>query len=111
MRDLLLMTKIQESLGRHLAQDWKHIPPVVPVASGGLHPGVLPEVLSIYDTHELALQVGGGIHGHPEGTRAGAVATVDAINAWKDGITLKEKAEESQELAQALKKWGDLKPI
>ncbi|MFW9779677.1 MAG: type III ribulose-bisphosphate carboxylase [Candidatus Heimdallarchaeota archaeon] len=111
MRDLLLLSQIDESTGKHLAQDWKHIPSVVPVASGGLHPGVLPEVLSIYNTQDLALQVGGGIHGHPGGTKAGAIATVDAIDAWKRGITLEEKSEESPELEQALKKWGHLKPV
>ena len=52
-----------------------------------------------------------GIHGHPKGTRGGARATMQAIEAWQEGVTLDEKAKSSQELREALKKWGYYKPI
>ncbi|MHA2297545.1 MAG: type III ribulose-bisphosphate carboxylase [Candidatus Hodarchaeales archaeon] len=111
MKDMLLRETIEETPGRMLSQSWGNIKATVPVASGGLHPGVLPEVLSVYGTTDMALQVGGGIHGHPDGTRAGAMATIQAIEAWKDNISLEEKAKSHKELAKALEKWGDLKPI
>lgn len=92
-----------------LAQDWHHIKSAFPVSSGGLHPGLVPDVMKIYG-NDLILLVSGGIHGHPKGTRAGAKATMQAIEAALDGETLDEKAKSSIELAQALEKWGYYKP-
>jgi ribulose-bisphosphate carboxylase large chain len=92
-----------------LEQDWGNIKTAFPVSSGGLHPGLVPDVLDIYGT-ELILLVSGGIHGHPKGTRAGAMATMQAIDAWCDGVTLEEKAKMAKELAEALGKWGHYKP-
>lgn len=111
MRDLLLNQKISEDKNRRLSQSWGKIKPTLPVASGGLHPGVLPEVMTVYGTTNMILQVGGGIHGHPGGTHDGSKATVQAIDAWQEGITLEEKADSSPELAKALEKWGYIRPV
>jgi ribulose-bisphosphate carboxylase large chain len=92
-----------------LDQDWGKIRTAFPVSSGGLHPGLVPDVLDIYGT-ELVLLVSGGIHGHPKGTRAGAKATMQAIEAWQEGTTLDEKAKKAKELKGALEKWGYYKP-
>jgi len=56
------------------------------------------------------LLVSGGIHGHPKGTRAGAIAAMKAIEAWEEGMSLDEKAKSSPELAQSLEKWGYYRP-
>jgi ribulose-bisphosphate carboxylase large chain len=111
MRDLLLKQKIHETEKRLMSQEWGNIKPVLPCASGGLHPGVLPEVLTVYGTTDLVLQVGGGIHGHPNGTHNGAKATVQAVEAWREGIELEEKAKSSPELRLALEKWGYIKTV
>ncbi|MHA1973191.1 MAG: type III ribulose-bisphosphate carboxylase [Candidatus Hodarchaeales archaeon] len=111
MRDLLLNQKILETEGRKMAQSWSNIKPTLPVASGGLHPGVVPEVLTVYGTTDMVLQVGGGIHGHPDGTHAGAKASVQSIEAWREGISLEEKAKSHVELRKALEKWGHLRPV
>lgn len=92
-----------------LDQDWGAIKSAFPVSSGGLHPGLVPDVLDIYGT-DLVLLVSGGIHGHPKGTRAGAMATMQAIEAWSEGATLEEKAKGAPELREALEKWGYYKP-
>jgi len=92
-----------------LDQDWGSIKSAFPVSSGGLHPGLVPDVLDIYGT-DLVLLVSGGIHGHPKGTRAGAEATMQAIEAWMDGETLDEKAKKATALREALEKWGYYKP-
>ncbi len=92
-----------------MEQDWGSIKSAFPVSSGGLHPGLVPDVLDIYGT-DLVLLVSGGIHGHPKGTRAGAKAAMQAVDAWMEGISLEEKAEKAPELAGALKKWGRMKP-
>ncbi|POG57492.1 type III ribulose-bisphosphate carboxylase [Haloferax marisrubri] len=82
---------------------------VLPVASGGLHPGLLPDLLDATGTN-VCVQLGGGIHGHPDGTRAGAVALRSAIDAYVEGRPITEAAEETPELAVALDKWGTETP-
>jgi len=109
LADLLREQKIKEVPHQCLAQDWGKIKTAFPVSSGGLHPGLVPDVLDIYGT-DLVLLVSGGIHGHPKGTRAGAKATMQAIEAWQDGISLDEKAKKAKELKEALAKWGYYKP-
>jgi len=92
-----------------LKQNWGTIKTAFPVSSGGLHPGLVPDVMNIYG-NELVLLVSGGIHGHPKGTRAGAKAAMQAIEASMDGVTLEEKAKHNRELREALGKWGHYKP-
>lgn len=114
MKELLLNKEVGETPiqgGFRLSQKWGNIKGTLPCASGGLHPGVIPEVMNVYGTTDMILQVGGGIHGHPDGTKAGAKAMVQAIEATKDGLTLEDKAKSSPELAKALEKWGYLKPV
>jgi ribulose-bisphosphate carboxylase large chain len=98
-----------EERGNLLGQDWSDTEPAFPVASGGLHPGILPEILDLYG-NEVVIQLGGGIHGHPEGSRAGARALRDVLDAGLDGRSLDEAVEESPELAAAVEKWGTEKP-
>ena len=107
--ETLRETKVKESKGFLLNQDWRSIKPAFPVSSGGLHPGLVPDVMNLFG-NEFVLLVSGGIHGHPKGTKAGAIATMQAIEATLDKITLEEKAKTSTELKQALEKWGRLHP-
>lgn len=107
--DVLRERKIKPLPGVLLEQDWGRIKSAFPVSSGGLHPGLVPDVLKIYGT-DLVLLVSGGIHGHPKGTRAGAKAAMQAIDAFMEGETLADKAKSSPELAEALQKWGYYKP-
>ena len=92
-----------------LPQDWGTIKPALPVSSGGLHPGLIPSVMQILG-NDCALLVSGGIHGHPKGTRAGAKAAMQAIEAAMEGIDLNEYAKNNRELKQALEKWSYYKP-
>ena len=107
--DVLRDGKIKPLRHILMEQDWGHIKSAFPVASGGLHPGLVPDVLDIYGT-DLVLLVSGGIHGHPKGTRAGAKAAMQAVEASMEGETLAEKAKHAPELREALEKWGHLKP-
>jgi len=92
-----------------LEQDWGKIKSAFPVSSGGLHPGLVPEILTMYG-NDLVLLVSGGIHGHPKGTRAGAMGVMQAIEAWNEGESLDEKAKRAPELRLALEKWGMMRP-
>lgn len=87
-----------------LKEPMARIRPALPVASGGIHPGLVPPLLEIFGL-DLVIQAGGGIHGHPEGTEAGARAIRQAMEAVMRGIPLEEFAEEHPELAAALKRW------
>ena len=77
---------------------------VLPVASGGLHPRLVPALIETFG-NDFVIQAGGGIHGHPEGTISGAKAMRQAVDATLYGKTLEEYAKNHQELAAALKKW------
>jgi len=78
--------------------------PVFPVASGGLHPGLVPELIEIFGK-DLIIQAGGGIHGHPGGTMKGSSALRQAVDAVVQGESLAEYAKTHQDLALALKTW------
>ncbi len=93
-----------EEIYRFLRSSW-HVETVIPVASGGLHPGLVPDVVDILGS-DTVVQAGGGVHGHPDGTQAGARAFREAAEAAAVEQTLEERAEDSPELAAALKKWG-----
>ncbi len=99
------VTKINE----FLRKDWYHIKQAFPVSSGGLHPGLLPEILKRFGSN-LVIQVGGGVLGHPMGAQAGAKAVRQAIDAYLENNTLEEMAKTNTELKAALDKWGYLSP-
>ncbi|NLV25853.1 MAG: ribulose 1,5-bisphosphate carboxylase [Methanomicrobiales archaeon] len=76
-----------------------------PVASGGLHPGGAGKEIKMLG-RDIILQAGGGIHGHPDGTRAGATAMRQAVDAALAGIAPADYAQDHPELKRALDKWG-----
>lgn len=78
---------------------------VMPVASGGLHPELVPELIKFFG-NDVVIQAGGGIHGHPSGTVAGAKAMRQVVDAVMKKIDLKEYAKSHKELRAALKKWS-----
>ncbi len=89
---------------KRLAQKWGKINSVFPVSSGGLHPGHIPFLMK-HLGNDLVIQAGGGIHGHPKGTRAGSVAMRQAVDAILKKQTLKEYSKTHEELREALEKW------
>jgi len=91
-----------------LHQDWGNINPTLPVASGGLYPNVVQKLLNILGT-DLVIQAGGGVHGHPDGTKVGATAMRQAVQAYMDGVDLNDYAQSHSELKEALDKWQYIK--
>jgi ribulose-bisphosphate carboxylase large chain len=94
--------------------DWLHsechgLTDVLPMASGGLHPGLIPSLLDALGTN-IGVQAGGGVHGHPDGTHAGAKALRRAVEAATAGESLESAAEDTPELATAIDKWGTETP-
>jgi ribulose-bisphosphate carboxylase large chain len=82
---------------------------VLPMASGGLHPGLVPELVDRCGTN-IGIQAGGGIHGHPEGTHAGAKALRAAVESATAGRSIEAAAADEPALAAALEKWGTETP-
>ncbi len=78
--------------------------PVLPVASGGLHPRLVPALVETFG-NDVVIQAGGGIHGHPDGTVAGAKAMRQAVDATLKGLSLEEYAKRHKELKTALELW------
>jgi ribulose-bisphosphate carboxylase large chain len=95
--------KVKETKNR-LEQRWWKIKPVLGVSSGGLHPGHVPFLIK-HLGKDLVIQAGGGIHGHPLGTEAGAIAMRQAIDATLKKISLEEYAKTHVELEEALRLW------
>ncbi|MGA2385672.1 MAG: type III ribulose-bisphosphate carboxylase [Candidatus Bathyarchaeia archaeon] len=81
-----------------------NLKPVLPVASGGLYPTLVPALLETFG-NDVVIQAGGGIHGHPDGTMAGAKAMRQAVDAALEGVMLKEYAKTHKELRAALEHW------
>ena len=79
---------------------------VLPVASGGLHPRLVPALMETFGK-DFVIQAGGGIHGHTAGTFAGARAMRQAVDATLEGKTLEEYAKTHEELKIALELWRD----
>ncbi len=78
--------------------------PVMPVASGGLYPQLVPALIDTFG-NDVVIQAGGGVHGHPMGSIAGAKAMRQAVDAVLEDETLEEYAKKHSELYHALKQW------
>jgi ribulose-bisphosphate carboxylase large chain len=78
---------------------------VMPVASGGLNPLQTPDLVKIFG-NDVIMQFGGGVHGNPLGSKAGAMAVRQALDAVMKRIPLKDYAKKHKELNAAFDKWG-----
>lgn len=101
------MSETQEEVSENceaLRTDMYGLKKVLPVASGGLHPGLVPALMEFFGK-DFVIQAGGGIHGHTGGTVSGAKAMRQAVDATLEGVSLKEYAETHKELRVALEIW------
>jgi ribulose-bisphosphate carboxylase large chain len=87
-----------------LKEEVDGLKPGLPVASGGLHPRLVPALIEFFGK-DFAIQAGGGIHGHRDGTVSGAKAMRQAVDATLEGLPLSEYAEAHRELEIALRMW------
>ena len=69
---------------------------IVPALSCGMHPGLVDYINESLHSVDWMANVGGAMHGHPMGTRAGGLAMKQAIN--KDIL--------ADEYVCAIEKWG-----
>jgi 2,3-diketo-5-methylthiopentyl-1-phosphate enolase len=89
-----------------LTHPWFGMHRSLPVAGGGLHAGMVPRLVADLGI-DWALAAGGGVHGHPMGTAAGARSIRQAFDAAIRGQPLVEARKEHPELSAALEKWPE----
>jgi ribulose-bisphosphate carboxylase large chain len=102
------MYETQEEVAENcnaLMKEMNGLKRVLPVASGGLHPRLVPALIEFFGK-DFVIQAGGGIHGHRAGTIAGAKAMRQAVDATLNGASLEGYAETHEELRIALQTWG-----
>lgn len=97
-------------INKFLQEKWFNVKTVFPVASGGIHPGIIPEVMDVLGS-DIIIQCGGGLWGHRGGYISGANAIRQAIDATTEGYTLEEYAKKHSEIREALEQWGHSKPV
>lgn len=90
-----------------LGQEWYGMKETWPVASGGLHPGVLDKVVEKMGSN-IFIQLGGGVLGHPQGIQRGVEAALEARKAIAAGETINEyvKSHPDSALAIVVDEWG-----
>lgn len=88
-----------------LKNEWYGLKRVFPVASGGLSPLNVAPNIEGYGM-DCIVQAGGGVHGHPGGTTAGAQAMLQAVDAYMENTSIEEYAQDHKALRQAIEKWG-----
>ncbi len=91
------MNQDDEELREALVTLWHYN--IVPALSCGMHPGLVDFVNKSLDSVDWMANVGGAMHGHPQGTLAGGKAMIQAINGETDG----------KEYLAAIEKWGEKK--
>lgn len=69
---------------------------IIPALSCGMHPGLVEFINKSIDSFDWMANVGGAMHGHPQGTKTGGLAMRQAI----DGEF------ENTEYKAAIEKWG-----
>jgi ribulose-bisphosphate carboxylase large chain len=94
--------------GLYFDQDFGGLKATWPVASGGIHVHHVPDLLKIYGPDAFFL-FGGGTHGHPDGSRAGAAANRAAVEGVLAGQTLEQIARTSPELRKSMELWSGVK--
>jgi len=92
------------AINNFLRSEWYGLKTVLPTASGGLSPLLIPDLINILG-NDILMTFGGGIHGHPDGSAAGARAIMQATEATLAGKSLEETTLTHPELKRALEKW------
>ncbi len=102
------VTPANPERGLYFEQDFAGLKATWPVASGGIHVHHIPDLYRMYGNDAFWL-FGGGTHGHPRGSRAGATANRVATEAIAAGKTLEEAARTCKELREAMELWADIR--
>lgn len=86
---------------KFFTQPWWNIKPMMYACSGGTTQLAVEKIIKAVGT-DVMLAAGGGVHGHPDGSEAGAKSMRQAIDAAMAGIPVVEYAKTHAELARML---------
>jgi len=92
------------AINKFLKSPFGKLKPVLPIASGGLHPGLVSKLIKILGK-DLIINFGGGLHGHPDGSAEGAAACFAAVEATMKNIQLNKYSNNHLALKKALEHW------
>ncbi|HLD88699.1 MAG TPA: RuBisCO large subunit C-terminal-like domain-containing protein [Candidatus Nanoarchaeia archaeon] len=87
--------------GHILEQKWFGIKKSMPYVSGGIQPVHIPKLVKLLGKN-IVISLSSGIHRHPDGTIAGAIASRQAIEAVMKGIDLHKYAKTMPELKRVV---------
>lgn len=90
---------------KFFTQPWWNIKPMMYACSGGTTQLVVKNMVDTLGT-DIILAAGGGVHGHPDGSYAGAKSMRQAIEAAQQGIDLIEYAKTHPELMRMAERLG-----
>lgn len=97
----LINLQYQKTL-QHLILPDHHLMPCMPVCGGGVHPGLVPQLITDCG-RDIILAAGGAIQGHPMGAAAGVAAMRQAVKAVLSRTSLESYADSHEELSCALR--------
>ena len=86
---------------KFFTQPWWNIKPMMYACSGGTTQMAVEKIVKNVGT-DVMLAAGGGVHGHPDGSEAGAKSMRQAIDAAMKGISVVDYAKDHEELARML---------
>ncbi len=78
----------------------------MPFLGGGNRADNMARILDAAGTSNVGYIVGHGIYSHPDGPEAGTKSIIQAWEAYKDGIDIKEYAKKHPELKKAIEYFG-----
>lgn len=94
--------KSEKKNTKFFGQNWRKVKTTCPIISGGLNPVLLRPFLDAIKDVDFITTMGGGVHSHPLGTKAGAMAVVQACEAWQKNMDINEYAKDHKELKYAV---------
>jgi len=97
---------VHKDIAHHLILEddsWRGVKKCCPIISGGLNPTLLKPFIDLMGCDDFITTMGAGVHAHPKGTKAGAMALVQACEAHKKKIDINKYAKTHKELAEAIK--------
>lgn len=104
-QDKDILRLVREDNVHHLILEddsWRGIKKCAPIVSGGLNPTSLKPFIDIAGTTDFITTMGAGVHAHPDGTKSGAKALVQACEAYTKKKTIEEYSKDHPELAEAI---------
>lgn len=104
-KDEDIIKLVHEDAAHHVIlhnDSWRGMKKCAPIVSGGLNPTKLKPFIDAIEGVDFITTMGAGCHAHPGGTRKGAMALVQACEAYKKNIPIEDYANDHEELRQAI---------